>query len=231
MIHTLYYKNKKIIFLYNNMKNIIWPLVHKFTLQNNLCIIKYPWGWIPQKEITEFMNEPIPKTRNIAFFPEYWEEREFYHQYHFRDGARVGYKTIFNSYFNKEDFVNKYYTTPKLSLAINYFNYLLHDIDINTPNINMEDMNIKILGSWISTGNATTNNDLLGLWNKEFIKKELVTGAIGPEIKHLWDKKPIKQTVRVLYELNDRIDIWDWERCLIDDSHTWTVSNINNILV
>ena len=51
------------------MKNIIWPLVHKFTLQNNLCIIKYPWGWMPQKEITEFKEKPrLDKFINIGYF-------------------------------------------------------------------------------------------------------------------------------------------------------------------
>jgi len=210
------------------MKNIVWPLIHKFTLQPSLCIVKYPWGWISQTKIKKFIEDPIPNTKNISLFPEYWEEREFFHQFHFTNGVRMGYHTIFNSYINKDDFTEKSYTTPKLSFAINYLN----SNTINKmPNINLDDINVEILGSWIELGNSTSNDKLFGLWDKDYIIHELVAGGLGPEMRYIWDQKPIKQTVRVLYELNNRVDIWDWERCLMMEDCDWKVSNINNILI
>jgi len=40
------------------------------------------------------MNNSIPETDNISLFPEYWQEREFYHPFHFRKGGRIGYNAI-----------------------------------------------------------------------------------------------------------------------------------------
>lgn len=87
------------------------------------------------------------------------------------------------------------------------------------------------MDSWISIGNSKSNDKFLGLWDTQYIQHEIIAGGIGPEIKYIWDQKPLKQTVRILYKLNDRIDIWDWERCLMSEYYDWKVSNMNNILV
>jgi len=41
----------------------------------------------------------------------------------------------------------------------------------------------------------------------------------------------MKEIVRVRYKNNDRIDIWDWERCLTLNDYNWCVININQIIL
>ena len=52
-------------------------------------------------------------------------------------------------------------------------------------------------------------------------------------INHCWDiyVGPLKQKVKVLYKSDNRIDIWDLERCLMEKNSEWNISNINEILV
>jgi hypothetical protein len=58
----------------------------------------------------------------------------------------------------------------------------------------------------------------------------LSAGAIGPEVQHIWDQKPIKQVVNLLYESDNYYDIVEWERDLMLLNPTWQVSNINNLV-
>ncbi len=214
------------------MKKVLWPIIHKFQIHNNFCLIKYPWGWMPNSEINK-LKFNIPKTEYSLYLPIDWKERQKYYKTHLDIKVNEIYSSIFISYFNNEDFIEKNYLTPKLSNAINFFNDLkmYNKIEIEIPKIDLSYSNPKILGSWISIGNSTCNNNFLGLWDINQINHEIFTGIIGPEIKYVWDQQPIKQNVRILFEFNDRFDVWDFERCLMSENTNWKVCNINNILV
>ena len=214
------------------MKNILWPIIHKFKIHNNLCLIKYPWGWMPYNNINN-LKYYIPKTEVNSLFPENWQDRERYYQTHFNIRVKDIYSSTFTSYFNNDNFIEKNNITPRLSNALNFFNKIIIDnkIQIDIPEINLSCLDTKILGSWVIVENSTCNSKFLGLWDTEQINHELVAGCIGPEIKHIWDQQPIKQNVRVLFDLKNRIDIWDFERCLMSENTNWKVCNINNILI
>lgn len=212
------------------MKKILWPIIHKFKIHNNLCLIKYPWGWMPESNIID-LKYSIPKTEYNIFFPENWQERERYFSTHLNIKVKEIYSSIFNSYINNDNFIEKKNIIPKLSNALNFFNNTLIEYDIKKPNMQILNINSEILGSWVSIGNSTCNTKFLGLWDKNQINNELIAGFIGPEIKHTWDLLPIKQNVRVLFQVDNRFDIWDFERCLMIENDNWKVSNINNILV
>jgi len=212
------------------MKRIIWPYLHRFNFNRNLSVRENPWGWIPQEIINNIANSNIPKTESNLFFPEDWEDRQKFYEIHFKNGAKIGYNMVKKSFYEKDNFLENYYLTPKLSLALNNINSFIAEKNIRNKMETTKINDIEILGSWVQIGITKTNKKFLGMWDKEFIKHELITGSIGPEIRHLWDQKPIKQTIRVLYKLDNRIDIFDWERCLITDNYEWTVSNINNVI-
>lgn len=209
------------------MKSIVWPLIHTFRLRPEICLKNNSWGWISQNKIREFANESIPEN-NISN-SEMFEDRTSYHGYHFRNGVRQGYIRILDSYYNKDDFLENNYTTPKLSFAINHLNSINNNKII--PEINVDNLKVNVLGSWIETGIAKSNDKILGLWNKEQLRHELFAGGIGPEVRIIWDQMPVRQRVRVLYILKDRIDVWDWERCLMVHGSNWNVCNINKIIV
>lgn len=207
------------------MKNIIWPMIHKFTLHSNICIVKYPWGFISQDKILSITNQSLPKTRYIL--SEKCNEMYILDNSNFLDGVKNGYNIIYDKFKNKENFLDYNYTTPKLSCALNFIRgKIKNEINIDSNNIKVE-----IIAIWESIGNSKSNNKLLGLWDSEYIKHQIIAGSIGPEVSYIWDQKPIKQTVRVLYKLNDRVDLLDWERCLMVNDYEWKVSNINNIII
>lgn len=213
------------------MKRIIWPLIHKYNLNSSININKYPWGWISQNEIKMIAKQNVPETVENLHFPLGWKDKKFFHPVHFREGAKMGYNAVLNSFYDKDDFVENFYLTPNLSLAFNELNYEIESNNIKYDIHCTKNMQVEIIGSWIKVGNAKSNCKFLGLWGKDFIKHELMVGGIGPEIRHLWDQRPIKQIVRVLYKLDDRIDVFDWERCLMTEEYQWNISNINNILL
>lgn len=194
------------------IKKIIWPLIHSFEFNPKIKFNQ--WGWLPQKEIIK-----LNKSNDSINFDFCKEE--------FKEGAIMGYKTIQNAWENKVDFTEYDFTVPSLSLALNYLNEKNNIKD----NINLEKLQVKILDTRIECGMVKTNSNFLGLWNKKIINQELITGGLGPENFELWDKRPMKEIVRVRYKNNDRIDIWDWERCLTLNDYNWCVTNINQIIL
>jgi len=193
------------------IKRIIWPLIH--LVEFNPKIKFNQWGWIPQKEIIKFSTSK--KNIDLDFCKEEFEE-----------GVKIGYKTIYKSWINKLDFTQYDYTVPKLSLALNQLNNSKENKQLNLDNIQ-----VKILESNIEPGLVKNNSNFLGLWDKRLIKHELIAGAFGPENFDLWDKKPLKQIIKVKYQIDERIDIWEWERCLTIEDYNWCVSNINQIIL
>ena len=54
---------------------------------------------------------------------------------------------------------------------------------------------------------------------------------IGPEIQSIWDQRSVKQKIRLNVELEDREDIFEFERDLMDKNNEWQLCNINRIIV
>ena len=54
---------------------------------------------------------------------------------------------------------------------------------------------------------------------------------IGPEIKAMWDQQSIKQKVRLLIKLDNRQDVFDFERDLMIQNDNWQLCNINRIII
>ena len=84
------------------MKKVLWPIIHKFKIHNNLCLIKYPWGWMPYNNINE-LKYNIPKTEYNLLFPLDWEERQQYYSTHLNIKVKDIYSSIFHSYFNNDN--------------------------------------------------------------------------------------------------------------------------------
>ena len=88
----------------------------------------------------------------------------------------------------------------------------------------------NIISSIIKPENVTCNMKFMGYFNKEEIYDEITAGMIGPEIRHIWDEKPLKQSITVSYESEQFYDILVWERDLSLDEPEWQVANINYIV-
>ena len=90
--------------------------------------------------------------------------------------------------------------------------------------------NTKILNNQIINSHLTCNSKFLGYFSKNQILNEIAIGMVGPEISHIWNEKPTKQIISVLYESEYFYDILEWEKDLTLDVPEWQVSNINYII-
>jgi hypothetical protein len=190
---------------------------------NNMCnYIKYPWGWMPLKDKL-MLKENLPK--NDIYVED--KSRLFYHQYHFRIESKDAYNLVYQKYLDKVDFFDYSFTTPSLSLALNY----LHESS-DTSNLkdSIEIKDTEIIGTWLEYGNIEINHSLFNINNTEQLKHELIIGAIGPEIRYLWDQQAIKQVVRTSFQSEDFYDIIDWERSIMIPNQEWQIKNINNLI-
>ena len=70
---------------------------------------------------------------------------------------------------------------------------------------------------------------MFGVWDSEYLKKEITQSNIS----NCWDiyVGPLKQKLKILYISNNRLDVWEWERCLMKENSDWNISNINDILI
>lgn len=206
------------------MKCKILPMIHKYQLRQ-INPNRYPWGWRSQKEIRKLLTN----TSNLMYQPNLFDENinkktKFYEK-DVEYGTLIGYKRVYESFYKKENFINKSYTTPELSFAINRIIKSKSKFNV----INIDNIKSKVLTSWIEIGHATSNSKILGILDKKVIKKEISNSNISD----CWDVYvgPLKQKVKILYISKNRLDIWEWERCLMIEDSDWNISNINNILI
>lgn len=172
------------------------------------------WGWVNRKRIKMFKELPIPFT-----LKSYYDLDNG-----FEEGVREGYKQIYKHYYNREDFLESPYTTLKLSIGLNRLQK--SNYGFPNPNLDMTRVNVKILGLWVEFGrNKRTDNFI----DVEYMKHEIYTGMIGPEVRSIWDQQPIRENVKVLYRLKGREDVWIWQRCLVKEEPKWYVYDINNM--
>ena len=206
------------------MKYSIVPIIHRFNLRN-IKPRKYPWGWRSQKEIRKILNNTTNIKYQSNMFNENIIKKTYINEEEFKEGTKYAYYTIYKNFYDQQNFLKKKYTTPQLSLAINH---IISDIP-KLKNIKIKNLNSKILTSWIEVGNACSNNKLFGIWSCKHLKNELKKSNIN----NCWDIYigPLKQKVKVLYRSDNRIDIWEFEKCLMEENEEWNVSNINEILI
>ena len=192
-------------------------------LCNNINIIKYPWGWKSKKHINNIIEYPIPKN-NISFN----HDNKFIHEYKLAEYTQDIYYKTYNGYIRKYDFLNSSIFSPKLANGLNYLRSLSN---INNLTEDLKINKITVIGNWIKHGRIKNRNKFLGLYNNVEFIHEISAGIIGPEIEYIWDQEGIKQKVRVLIELENREDVFDFERDLMTNDNIWQLSNINRIII
>ena len=200
-------------------KNILYFL-HESNICKRICTTTYPWGW-KDKTLIKNQKNYLQKKEKINNLVDDFNENEFI------KNTIYPYNLIYKSYLKNVDFLDYGYTNPSLSIALNkirrtsQLSHLPNSINIKK---------VKILSNEIKEEITTCNFKFLGYFDKEQIIHELSAGAIGPEVQHIWDQKPIKQVVNLLYESDSYYDIIEWERDLMLLNPNWQVSNINNLV-
>ena len=199
---------------------------HKYELCNKICKNNYPWGWKTKKYIIKYKNYLINKnSKNKEIKYELFNENEFL------KNSFNAYNQVYKGYINNIDFLDFEYTSPKLSNALNFLRneYSKKSIEKLPKNIDMYDS--KILSCYVKNDITTNNFKFLGYYCNNQIGHEISAGAIGPEIKYIWDQLPNKQIINVLYKSDKYYDIVEWECDLLLNDPEWQISNINNILI
>ena len=198
--------------------------IYKFK-KKNINTNKYSWGWRSQKEIRKILRNTTTIKYQSNMFDENITTKSYINEKEFQIGSIQAYYKIYETFYDKQNFIKKKYTTPELSLAIN------HIISKKSKHkiVKINNLNSKILTSWIEVGNTNENNRFMGKWDYNHIKKEFKKSNIN----NCWDIYigPLKQKVKVLYKSENRIDIWEFERCLMENNKDWNISNINEILI
>lgn len=200
-------------------KNILY-FFHDTKICQNICSATYPWGWKDKSLIKNYQKNLMNvKKMNINNF----NEKEFI------NNTITPYNIIYKTYLKKLDFLEYEYTNPSLSIALNKLRNSI-DLSINLIPKEIKINKTKILSNEIKEELTTSNSKFLGYFDESHLIHEITAGAIGPEVSHIWDQRPTKQVVTVLYESKDFYDILEWERDLMLVDPQWQVANINYIL-
>lgn len=192
-------------------------------LCNNINYIKYPWGWKSSRDIQAIIDYPI-SNHCISLN----HERKYIHEYKLNEFTEEIYNKTYIAYINKYDFLNSSIFSPKLA---NGLNYLRINSNINNLTDSIKINKITLIGNWIKQGRINNQTKLFGLYNEHEFIHEITTGMIGPEIQAMWDQQSIKQKVRLLIKLDDRQDVFDFERDLMIHNDNWQLCNINRIII
>tara|TARA_B100000424_G_scaffold12162_1_gene9062 strand:- start:273 stop:920 length:648 start_codon:yes stop_codon:yes gene_type:complete len=213
-------------------RKFVLYLFHENKICEKICNKKYPWGWKSKDLISNYKNLLInSKNNNINIKEEIVKKNlDEFNEIDFLKGSTLAYNVTYEAYLNNINFLNYQYTNPKLSIALNKIrNNTSDNLILNLPNkININ--NSSLLSNVIKNEFTTDNFKLFGCYNNNEVVQQLVSGAIGPEVSHIWDQQPIKQVINVLYESNEYYDIIEWERDLTLEDPQWHVSNINSII-
>jgi hypothetical protein len=201
----------------------LFKKIHKPILNKLCCNKKYPWGWMP----SDYINN-LKHTNKINHYKILYTDLDtHYYEYDFCEGAKHAYNTIFDYYNNDKNFLEESFTSPSLSLGINYLISQKNIKNLEHPNIK----EIRILDDWLEENYTFNNYKILGMWNNNEIEHSILAGVIGPEINYIWSQNPIKQIVKVNFICENREDVWLFERCLFEQNPQWQIKNINNIII
>lgn len=205
-------------------RKILLNYLHDSKLCNKISNIDFPWGWKSKKYIKKHKNKLINNNFKKELKYKYFNEKEFL------QNSSNAYNLVYNSYLKNIDFLDYEYTNPKLSIALNSLrNKNCNEQFNNLPNkLNIH--NSFILTKYVKKEITTNNFKFLGYFDNQEIIHELSAGVIGPEIQHIWDEKPNKQIINVLYISDFFYDIVEWECDLSLNDPNWQISNINKII-
>lgn len=203
---------------------ILFYHLHLPTLNPLVCVDRYPWGWLPSSYIATLNNKDQTREMGRLDPEEYGIELD---RESFRLGAVQAYNTIFHHYMKKKMFVLKDYTSPSLSIALDYLALIRHKDVCLPPRIS----HVMIIDDWIEEESTFRNNKMLGLWNPEEMQHYVLSGVIGPEIQSIYDQKPLKHVVKTIFHCDERQDIWIFEQCLFDQDPQWQIQNMNNVIL
>lgn len=213
-------------------RQFVLNLFHENKICEKICNRKYPWGWKSKDTILNYkklLNNCKDNHLNIKETIVKKNLNEF-NETCFLKGSILAYNVTYKAYLNNTNFLNYQYTNPKLSIALNEIrNNTPEDLLINLPN-KIKVNNSIILSNVITNDFTTDNFKLFGYYNKDEVMHQILSGAIGPEITHIWDQLPVKQIINILYESDDYYDIIEWERDLTLEEPEWHISNINLII-
>lgn len=192
-------------------------------LCDKINCITYPWGWKSKNDIQNIIDYPI-SNHCISFN----HERKYIHEYKLNEFTEEIYTKTYYAYINNYDFLNSSIFSPKLA---NGLNHLRSESNIEELDVDIKINKISLIGNWIKHGKIKNKNKFLGLYNDDEFIHEISTGIIGPEIQSIWDQQSIKQKVRLLVELENRSDVFDFERDMMIHNDNWQLSNINRIII
>ena len=239
------------------LKRVIWAFIHTNKLNSSIDLlqaVKHPLNFLSQEVIKEFVSSEIPEKNIDKLDLSKVKDRKVIDEEEFKKGAEEAYKVVLSDFTHKADFVSTSYCTPQLSFTLNFLNFRMRNIGIDVPHRFCENtprISSKIIGEWFEMSETRSNNKILGLWDAKHIKKEILSGFMGPEVTIMNNEEddityvPIKQTVRLQYNIvydreedssrepYERIDVFDWERSLScpEEDEEWTVANINSLLL
>ena len=213
-------------------RQFVLNLFHENKICEKICYKKYPWSWKSKDLISNYKNLLVNNKNNYVNIKEAIVKKnldEFDENYFLKESI-LGYNITYKAFLDNTNFLNYQYTNPKLSIALNEIrNNTSEDLLINLPN-KIKVNNSIILSKEITNDFTTDNFKLFGYYNKDEVTHQIISGAIGPEINHIWDQLPVKQIINILYESDDYCDIIEWERDLTLEEPEWHISNINLII-
>tara|TARA_E500000178_G_C16970585_1_gene730743 strand:- start:604 stop:1227 length:624 start_codon:yes stop_codon:yes gene_type:complete len=193
-------------------------------LCNKIDTVGYPWGWKSKNEIDSIKNYKLLKNEvNISNY-----ELKYIHEYKMKEYCEEMYLKTYHSYLNEYDFLNTNLISPNLA---NGLNYLRSNSNINKLNKNIKINKVKIMDSWIKYGRVNNTSKYFGYYNINEVIHEISAGMIGPEVQSIWDQRSVKQKIKLNIELEDREDIFEFERDLMSRGNNWQLCNINRIIV
>lgn len=193
-------------------------------LCNKIDTVGYPWGWKSKNQINQIKNYKLLKNEvNISNY-----ELKYIHEYKMKEYCEEMYLKTYHSYLNEYDFLNTNLISPNLA---NGLNYLRSNSNINKLNKNIKINKVKIMDSWIKYGRVNNTSKYFGYYNINEVIHEISAGMIGPEVQSIWDQRSVKQKIKLNIELEDREDIFEFERDLMSRGNNWQLCNINRIIV
>ena len=191
-------------------------------LCSKINIIKYPWGWKSKEDIDKIIHFEISDKKMFIH-----HNRKYFHEYHLNQYTENMYMNTYYAYYNNYDFLNSNLFCPKLA---NGLNYLREKRNIHVFDENLKINKVTLLQNWIKYGKVKNKNKFLGLYDEHEFTHEIISGMIGPEIQSIWDQQSIKQKVKLLIELDNRKDVFEFERNLMIPNGHWQLCNINRII-
>ena len=157
-----------------------------------------------------------------------------------KNGYEVYYHFIENDDF-KDTFEDKFLEVIKKEdiSKIKYFEIENHFFEtrfnnfISVNNLNYETINNPMfLTSRLEFKKfVKSQKKFLGLYDENEFIHEIIAGMIGPEFQSIWDQQSIKQKVRLLIELENRNDVFEFELNLMVHNDNWQLCNINRIII